>query len=515
MGTSPERAKMAPTPLVWRLRAEADQLMVAVLWLLWLVSLGFAFLHGTWGLWLLAATGLSGAGTLAWRSAPGSLATRLAMGALFMAYSALLIQQAHGVTEAHFGIFALLAFLLYYRDWRPLALAAAVIAAHHAAFYVLQQNGGPVYVFEHANMPIMVAVHAAYVVFETFVLVLMAVKLLQESEEAAALSALGQAGAETSEIDLNPDCIRTAGEAAHSVASFLNTIAHAVREASQVAVEIRGASTDLRSASGHMVVIREKQQADIEQVLRLVHDMDTVAGGVARESERIAGEATLCSREAGQTARSIASTTDSIEALVQTVRHTAEQMTGVENATGQIEQIVEVIGEIAGQTNLLALNASIEAARAGAAGSGFAVVAGEVRRLSESTQSSAGQIQQVAANLRAAALQARQAAEEGCAKAESGGERMRHAGKDFQSIAARLPEFASGMNALRGEMDRQQALMREITRHMSDIAGFLEQSYGRVEDINSSGASLEQMSQRLYTSMKRFRTGEGQFAPGA
>src|ERR1022692_51788 len=109
-----------------------------------------------------------------------------------MIYAALLIQQAHGVTEAHFGIFALLAFLLYYRDWRPIVLAAGLIAIHHAGFYLLQVQGVPVFVFQHSHMPIMVVIHAAYVVFESLILVLLSVKLRMETKAASVLASLGK-----------------------------------------------------------------------------------------------------------------------------------------------------------------------------------------------------------------------------------------------------------------------------------------------------------------------------------
>ena len=494
--------------LVLRLNREADQVMVAVLWFLWAVSFGFVFLYGTWTLWLLFGTAISGVGTLMSRQAPASLATRLSMGLCFMLYAALLIQQAHGLVETHFGIFALLAFLLYYRDWRPIVLAAAVIAVHHAGFYYLQAQGVPVYVFQHTHMPVMVVVHAAYVVFESLILVLLAVKLHQETVEAAALASLGDENTRNDDIDLDSTRVQAAGAAGHSVAVFLETISHALREASLVAVAIRNASTELRAAGSGIVSIRDQQQTDVNHVVDLVHTMEDVASRVAQESRRIADDAAQASHAAQETGRGMDSTAESIRALVHAVELTADQMSQLDQATSHIESIVGVIDGIAGQTNLLALNASIEAARAGEAGRGFAVVAGEVRRLSESTQNSAKEIQDVVSSLRAAALQAKRVAESSRTEAERGGERMQLASQDFQTIAARLPLFASGMSQLSAEMHSQQSLMQQITVHLAGIAGSLQQSSGRVENIHSSGQSLEQMSERLYESVRRFHIGQ-------
>ena len=501
----------ADISLECRLVLEANRLMVAVLWMLWMVSFGFAFLHETWWLWALVGTGISLIGTWVSRALGASLGSRLILGALFMVYAALLIQQAQGMTETHFGIFVLLAFLLYYRDWRPIVVAAALIAVHHLGFYYLQVNGAPVYVFQHTHMVAMVAIHAAYVVVEAAVLVLMSLKLHQEMEEASTLAALGSRDRDEDEIDLNSARVEAAGAGGRGVALFLKLIAQTVREAAAAAVTIRRSCAELHTAGDHLVANRATQCASVERVEQLVHEMDDVATHVAGESSRIANEAIECTQAAQLTQARMEATTQSIEGLVRAVQHTSDQMDLLDQATSRIESIVTMINDIAGQTNLLALNASIEAARAGDAGRGFAVVAQEVRRLSESTQASAKEIQTVVGSLRDASTNAKIVADKSSLEAERGGRQMQEAGTEFAQVIANLPALAEGMRALTQVMARQQSLMKDVTTHMDGMSVSLRGISTDVKHVMDSSESMEGMSQRLCDSVKRFRNGDELF----
>jgi methyl-accepting chemotaxis protein len=111
-------------------RAKADVVMLGTLVFLAVISAGIAYFTQTWGVALAIGLPAVAVPFAIYSMAPGSLGSRLANASAFMVYSALMIQQTSGMSEMHFGIFALLAFLLYYRDWRPLVAAAAVIAVH-------------------------------------------------------------------------------------------------------------------------------------------------------------------------------------------------------------------------------------------------------------------------------------------------------------------------------------------------------------------------------------------------
>ena len=126
-------------------------------------------LHGTWIAALLVGGGVSAGAYLLAQRAPGAFSTRafIAVGLVGL-LARCSSHQAHGLIEMHFHFFGALAFLLVYRDWRVIVIAAGAIAVHHLGFMVLQSAGAPVWVMPHGHLGLgMVLLHAVFVVFES------------------------------------------------------------------------------------------------------------------------------------------------------------------------------------------------------------------------------------------------------------------------------------------------------------------------------------------------------------
>jgi len=162
------------------LHRAADRLLLAVVTTLLALSFVLAPWHHSWPEAL--TIGIPAWLVCAWlvRYYGGTLVTRCAIAASLMIFSSLLIDQTHGMIEAHFTIFVLLAFLLYYRDWVPLVVAAGVIAALHLATDLLQSAGQPIWVFASPGSIGLVLVHALFVISETLLLVWMAIQMRRE-----------------------------------------------------------------------------------------------------------------------------------------------------------------------------------------------------------------------------------------------------------------------------------------------------------------------------------------------
>jgi methyl-accepting chemotaxis protein len=163
-----------------RLYKNADRLLLLVISALLVASFALAPWHHTWTEALVI--GLPTWMVSAWlvRVHGGALVTRCTIAAALMVFATLQIHQAHGMIEAHFTVFVLLAFLLFYRDWVPLVTAAGVIAVLHLGFDILQRSGQPLWVFANVGGFGIVLVHAGFVVLETALLVWMAFNLRRE-----------------------------------------------------------------------------------------------------------------------------------------------------------------------------------------------------------------------------------------------------------------------------------------------------------------------------------------------
>ncbi len=172
-------------------RAAADRVMLSMMVFLLAICLTIGWSTDSVALSLMVGLPAWLVPGIIYKMAPGSLASRLAIACALMIFSALSIQQTQGMIESHFGIFTLLAFLLYYRDWRPIVAAAGLIALHHLGFGYLQaMNTAGIALLPGQVHLATIAVHAAYVVFEAAVLIFMATILRREALESALVAQL-------------------------------------------------------------------------------------------------------------------------------------------------------------------------------------------------------------------------------------------------------------------------------------------------------------------------------------
>ncbi|MXS77023.1 hypothetical protein ABF87_03425 [Nitrosomonas sp. JL21] len=174
------------------MRTRVDGVMMATAAFLLLVTIAVGLVYDQLVLSLAIGIPTLIISAVIWRSMKGTLMSRLTMASALIVLIAIQIQVSHGMIEMHFGLFAVLAFLLAYRDWRPIVFGAALIAVQHLVGNFLQAAQLDVWIFHHGENFGIVLLHAAYVVFESIILVYLALQLRTEGIEAAKVAFLAE-----------------------------------------------------------------------------------------------------------------------------------------------------------------------------------------------------------------------------------------------------------------------------------------------------------------------------------
>ena len=489
-----------------RLYQQGDKIMIGVMWFLFAMSLGLASWYNTWSeaLWI----GLPSAivPTILVFMMSGKLITRLVIGAAFMVFCALHIHQAHGMIELHFGIFVLLAFLLVYRDWMPIVTAAAVIAVHHLSFNFLQAAGYGVYLFSENSGLGLVILHAAYVVFESAILIYLSVHFRKEAIAGEELVEIGKHMAIVDgRIDLHYRKENPNSDFAHDYNHFIDAVSSAIRNSQDTANHLATATEQMQAQSDSARQGVTRQQLETDQIATAINEMTATVQEVARSATDAANAAGQADIEASNGKNVVAQTIESIQTLAKNVEQAADVIQRLEMDTTEIGGVLDVIKGIADQTNLLALNAAIEAARAGEQGRGFAVVADEVRTLASRTQESTEEINNMIDKLQTGAKNAVDVMEKGREQARTGVEQASLAGQSLEAITQSVATINDMNTQIAGAAEEQSTVAEEINRSVVNISQVADETASNVAQVADSSAQLEALSVDLKQEVAKFQ----------
>ncbi|WP_019625428.1 PAS domain-containing methyl-accepting chemotaxis protein [Thioalkalivibrio sp. ALJT] len=213
----------------------------------------------------------------------------------------------------------------------------------------------------------------------------------------------------------------------------------------------------------------ERQQNELDQVATAMNEMTSTIHEMASNSARAAEAANHAEKETDAGQEVVNGTVSVINRMAAEVEATAEKLGKLEASTAEIDKILSVIREIAEQTNLLALNAAIEAARAGEHGRGFAVVADEVRSLSQRTDESTVTIRNMIETLQSGAREAMSAMRGSQEQAADGVEKARAAGDSLVTIREAVAQITEMNTQIATAVEEQSAVSEEINRNVTSI----------------------------------------------
>ncbi|MGB3126982.1 MAG: methyl-accepting chemotaxis protein [Pseudomonas sp.] len=269
--------------------------------------------------------------------------------------------------------------------------------------------------------------------------------------------------------------------------------------------QLGSAVLTLNSQSGSTLTEVEDQQLQISQIAAAATQLAATSMGVAKSCEQASGSAQHTRRIAEDSSRDSQRTTASIQQLNQRLTDTANALEQVSQQGQQIQSVVDTIRGIAEQTNLLALNAAIEAARAGEQGRGFAVVADEVRSLSQRTQASTAQIAGTVDSLRSTVSQAVSLMGAACDQALTDAESVTGLGTRLGEIAGAVQNVTDTLAQIAAAVEEQAATADEVSGNIQQV----DQAAGRLLDgaraVNQAADTLSKGSRALSDNTARFR----------
>lgn len=247
------------------------------------------------------------------------------------------------------------------------------------------------------------------------------------------------------------------------------------------------------------------QRHETDQVATAINEMSAAAHEVAQSAQRAAEAARETDQQGQQAKRVVDGSIAHIHDLVGEVRSSSESLDGLRRDVQGIVSVLEVIRAIADQTNLLALNAAIEAARAGEAGRGFAVVADEVRALASRTQQSTGEIQSMIDRLQSATGEAVAAMQRASQMGDSTREQASHAGEALDSIAVLIGTINSMNAQIASAAEEQTAVAEEINRSVHQIAVAVDEVASDAAQGAQAARDLDALGGRLQGLVGQFR----------
>jgi len=294
------------------------------------------------------------------------------------------------------------------------------------------------------------------------------------------------------------------GSVMASLGEMQRSLATLIGEVRQSAQTISGAAAELSHATEQASAGVVSQKQEVEQVATAIHEMAATVQEVARNSEHAACAAANADQQARVGEAAARQSVAQIRQLAQEVSGSADAMGKLRRESEQIGGVLDVIRSVAEQTNLLALNAAIEAARAGEAGRGFAVVADEVRNLAKRTQDATLEIQTLIGGLQCIAEEATNAMAVCRDLTEKTVVGVDDTGAAVLDITHMIADIQQMMQQIATAAEQQSAVAEEISCSVTRVRDIADRSATTSEQTAASSVELARLGGALTRQVGRF-----------
>ncbi|MGR5287307.1 methyl-accepting chemotaxis protein [Vibrio maritimus] len=253
---------------------------------------------------------------------------------------------------------------------------------------------------------------------------------------------------------------------------------------------------------------KESSQEEFQEIDQLATAMSEMTSTVQTVADHAQNASQLTEQASGQAEtgqRFVQGTVTKMSELSNDISASAQAVNQVEERVESIGSVVGTIQGISEQTNLLALNAAIEAARAGEAGRGFAVVADEVRNLAQRTQQATVEIQEMISHLQSSANSAVELMEKSVVEAADGVELVTNAGAELDGIVNQVNQINDMNFQIATAAGQQSSVAEEMNQNLTNVRELVEASVTVVTELLETSEMMQSNAEELDGKIKSFR----------
>ncbi len=295
------------------------------------------------------------------------------------------------------------------------------------------------------------------------------------------------------------------GNVADSINYMLDNFTKVLERVRKAAMEVTACSNNILVAADEMQAGATQQDQEITNTSSAVEELTVSMKQVSNNAEASAEAARRALDAAEQGNRAVRDTLEGMQRIRASVQATAKKIKSLGDRSLEISEIINVINDITEQTNLLALNAAIEAARAGEAGRGFAVVADEVRKLAEHSRSATKDIAALIKAIQAETNEAVVVMEEGTKEVEGGATLADQAGRALDAISSVVRQSAELVQEISLASKQQVRGTEGVAHAMQIISNITRQTSQGTRGTVATVSQLVKLSDQLNEGLAQFR----------
>ena len=294
-------------------------------------------------------------------------------------------------------------------------------------------------------------------------------------------------------------------ELAHALQQMQKSLREAISHIASSSNQLASAAEELNVVTDESAKALQLQNDEVRQAATAITEMSSAVDEVAVTALKTSDASAQSSNLAKDGTQKVIQTRSVIEKMNADVQKSTAVINTLAEKVSDINLVLEVIRSVADQTNLLALNAAIEAARAGEAGRGFAVVADEVRSLAYRTQTSTGEIEQMIHQVQSSAKEAVDAMKLISSNADNAQNVAKSASDALELIAENIMSISDQNHVIAGAAEEQSKVAREIDRNIVSISDLAAQTADGSRQTMASTSELTRLAIELNELVSKFK----------